>query len=126
MDKGNLTNYFSVDGFWVNTLDAKQPVKFIKLEEKHLSAALEDLFTKATQEVKHFNCKKDIEKIATEKNGILYSNSRLLEEAELKVVGHLADTINIEQFTGVNFRVPLVDLHSPLAVSIALHLHYHK
>ena len=73
-----------------------------------------------------FNNKKDIEKIATEVDGILYSNSRLLEEAELKVVGHLADTINIEQFTGVNFRVPLIDQHSPLAISIANHLHYQK
>ena len=59
-------------------------------------------------------------------NGILLCKSRLLEEAELRIVGHLADSINIENFTGVNFRVPLIDQHSPLAISIALHLHYVK
>ena len=124
--KRNLCKYFSVNGFPVSTNDEQNPVKIFRLEEKHLSAALDNLYRKATKEVKEFNHKKDIEKIAMEKDGILYSTSRLLEEAELKVVGHLADTINIEQFTGVNFRVPLVDQHSPLAISIALHLHYHK
>ena len=130
--KGNLCNYFResspniVDGINVSTTDKEQPVKFFKLNEEHLSAALEDLFKRATKEVITYNHKKDIDKIATKSGGILYYNSRLLEEAELKVVGHLADTINIEQFIGVNFRVPLVDQHSPLAYSIALHFHFTK
>ena len=59
---------------------------------------------------------------AVKYEGILYYKSRLLECAELKAVGHLANSINIENFTGVNFRVPLVDQHSPLGLSIALYI----
>ena len=70
--------------------------------------------------------KETIEKIAVKEDGILYFKSRLLEAAEIKAVGHIADSINIESLTGVNFKVPLVDQNSPLAVSIALHLHYVK
>ena len=68
-----------------------------------MSAALEDLFRRATKEVIRFNDKKDIDKIAVEDNGILLYNSRLLEAVELKAVGHLKDNICIEQFTGLNF-----------------------
>ena len=55
--KGNLCNYFResfpniVDGINVSTTDKEQPVKFFKLNEEHLSAALEDLFKRATKEV---------------------------------------------------------------------------
>ena len=98
----------------------------IKITEDQLSAALENLFQKATLEVLKYNDDKEIEKIAVKHEGILYYKSRLLECAELKAVGHLADSINIENFTGVNFRVPLVDQHSPLGLSIALYMHYDK
>ena len=122
----SLAKYFGVDGSNFMAADQNMSVYWIKLNEEHLSAALEYLFRKATEEVFMFNHKKDIDKIATMHEGILLCNSRLLEAAELQVVGHLTETINIEQFTGVNFRVPLVDQHSPLAISIAMHLHYHK
>ena len=49
-----------------------------------------------------------------------------MEEAELKVVGHLKEFINVGDFTGINFKVPVLDHHSPLALSIAMHLHYVK
>ena len=44
-----------------------------------------------------FHHKKDIDKIATMSEEIFYYYSRILEEAELRVVGHLADTISVEQ-----------------------------
>ena len=84
-------------------------MKFIRLTEENLSAALEYLFKKATSENFKFNDIKEINKKATLKDGILYCNSRILEEAELKAVGHLKDTINIEQLTGINFKVPVID-----------------
>ena len=45
---------------------------------------------------------------------------------KLRAVGHLSDFINIESFTGVNFKIPMLDEHSPLSFSIAKHLHYEK
>ena len=80
-----------------------QEVRLLRLSPEHLSAALEYLFKKATKEVFKFNDEKEIRKKATEFDGILYCNTRLLEGAELRAVGHLAETINIEDFTGVNF-----------------------
>lgn len=100
--------------------------KSIKLTEDQLSGALEYLFRKASKEVMEFNDKKEVDRISVMHDGILFYNSRILEAAELKAVGHIADNINIESFVGINFKVPLVDAHSPLAHSIALHLHYVK
>ena len=134
-DSGDLQEYFGVQGFSVmaHALSSsgkfsihKFQVKVMRLSSENLSAALENLFKKATREVFEFNDAKEIKKIATESGGILFSNTRILESAELKAVGHLADTINIGDFTGVNFKVPVIDQHSPLALSIALHLHYVK
>ena len=122
--KEKLTEYFSIQG--IALTKTSQNHKIITLDEKQLSGALENLFKKATSEVKAFNDPKQIDKVAIEQNGILFSKSRLLESAELRAVGHLADTINLESFTGVNYKVPMLDKHSPLAISIANHLHYVK
>ena len=100
--------------------------KIVSLGDKETSRALEYLYKKATIEVKAFNDSKYIKKIAVEKEDILYCKSRLLESAELRVVGHLKDTINLESFTGVKFKVPVLDKHSPLSVSVANYLHYVK
>ena len=114
------TNNWSTED-WSNN-----EAKLIRLTDEQLSAALEYLFKKATKEVLQFNKIKDIEKIAVIEDDILYSKSRLLEAVEVKAVGHIADSIDIETFTGINFKVPLIDQHSPLAITIALHLHYEK
>ena len=111
---------------WSTEEWSNNEAKLIRLTDEHLSAALEYLFRKANKEVFQFNNHKDIEKVAILEDGILYCRSRLLEAADIKAVGHIADSIDIETFTGVNFKVPLVDQHSPLAVSIALYLHYRK
>ena len=98
----------------------------ITLGDKAISKALEYLYKKGTVEVKAFNDDKYVKKIAVEKDNILYCKTRLLESAKLRTVGHLKETINLESFTGVKFRVPVLDKHSPLAVSIANYLHFVK
>ena len=42
----------------------------------------------------------------------------------MKVVGGLEDAIDLKSFTGVNFRVPVIDRYSPVAIMLASHLHY--
>ena len=135
-ESGNLPSYFSVQGVPILIIPIRTKsgkfssqnceVKIMRLSAENLSAALENLFKKTTKEVFKFNEIKEIKKIATESDEILFCNTRMLESAELKAVGHLADTINIADFTGVNFKVPVIDQHSPLAMSIALHMHYVK
>ena len=80
--------------------------------DEQLSAALEYSFKKATKEVLQFNKIKDIEKIAVIEDDILYSKSRLLEAVEVKAVGHIADSIDIETFTGINAQKKLVEIEA--------------
>ena len=124
MDKKPLTKYFNVNG--INLLDTERQEKVLSLTDQDLSDALEDIFRRTSLEVKEFNDPKYIGKVAVEEKGILYCKSRLMESAELRSVGHLADTVNLEYFSGVNFKVPVLDKHSPVAISIVNHLHFVK
>ena len=123
----SLSIYFNINGVMLDKpVFDDRSCRTICIDDKHLSAALEYLFSRATAEVKHFNDEKYIQKIAVEHNNILYSKTRLQESAELRIVGHLADYMNLESFTGVNYKVPVLDPKSPLSFSIAHHLHYDK
>ena len=115
-----LTQLFRIDGVDVNN-DSKRS---ISLTDEELSASLEHIYKKATKEIFKYHDKKTIDKMGQLKDGILYCKTRLLEGQTLRAVGGLEDTVDLQSLTGVNFNVPLIDRHSPLAVSIALHLHY--
>ena len=65
-----------------------------------------------------------MEKLFTLKDGILYCTSRILESHELSTAGWLSEELDLETFTGVKFCVPVISRHSPIAVSITLHMHY--
>ena len=116
-----LSKVFKVNGVTVN---AKNKYVLLQLTDEDLSEGLEYLFKKATQEILKFENKKDIEKLGVMREDILYCTSRVLEGQELRAVGALADSVDLETFIGFKFAVPLVSKHSPLAVSIALHIHY--
>ena len=82
------------------------------------------MYTKATKEIHEFVSKKIVEKEGIESEGILYAKTRILEEQELRVMGELDELLDLENFTGVKFKVPLLEKHSPLAICIAFHMHY--
>ena len=65
-----------------------------------------------------------IDKVGYFKDEILVSKCRLLEDQELKIVGGLEDFLDLDNFIGLKSCVPLISKHSPLAVSIAMHMHY--
>ena len=46
----------------------------------------------------------------------------MLERQSIRAVGDLEIGLNLKSFTGVNFAVPVIDKHSPFAISI--HIHY--
>ena len=96
----------------------------VRLTEEDLSEGLEYLFKKATKEIIQFENKKDIEKIGVLKDDIYYCNSRILESQDLKTVGFLSESLDIESFTGIKFCVPVISKTSPLAISLAIHMHY--
>ena len=96
----------------------------IVLTEEDLSTALTYLYTKATKEIYKFVPRKTVQKEGIEYEGILYAKTRILEGQELRVMGELDEMLDLESFTGVKFRVPLLEKHSPLAICIAFHIHY--
>ena len=118
---GKPPSHFSIPA---RRIEPEPGSKFFRLTEEELSAGLEYLYEIATKEVIKFNEKKEIEKIGILSGKILFYNSRISDLSELKAVGHLEKTINIEKFFGFNFRVPLIDQFSPLSLSISIHMHY--
>ena len=99
------------------------PVKayFIPSDQsKHL--ALTYLFQKATQEVLKFNSATKVEKVGVMESGILYSKNRILDSM------NYVETAGIEfhdlSSFGIKAKVPIVDRYSPLAYSLANHVHW--
>ena len=107
-----------------NGKKVKKTKTVVRLSDAELSAGLEYLYKKATQEILQFENMKDVNKIGVMKDEILYCSTRILEGQELKTVGFLEESLDLETFTGIKFCVPLISKHSPLAVSIAMHIHY--
>ena len=115
----NLLNYFYGNSVCVQD-------KILKLDNVHLSAGLKYLSNCSSKELVIFKDKKFLENHTEEKVGIICYKTCLEETAKLRTDGHLSDFINIESFTGVNFKLPMLDEHSPLSLSILNYLHFDK
>ena len=85
--------------------------------------ALDYIYKKETEIVKAFMPAKKLQKIAVEEDGILYCKSRVLEGQNVKIVGGLRIDTSLKGLFNLNFKVPIVDQHSPLAYPLALHFH---
>ena len=121
-DDRALSKVFSVNGVKVLT---KFGVKSATLSDSALSVGLEYIYRKAGSEVLQFNDRKYIDKIGEVVDGIVYCKSRIQESQELRAVGGLENIVDLETFTGVRFKVPIVDRFSPIAISLAHYLHYY-
>ncbi|XP_066924707.1 uncharacterized protein [Clytia hemisphaerica] len=95
----------------------------IILTNEEISQAERYFFQKATQEVKHF-VKQKVGKISIEKDGILHHIGRLLPEDSITVAGRMTSTM--KDLTSTSFCVPIIDKHSPLAVSIINDIHWNS
>ena len=93
-----------------------------ELTERFISLALSYLFKKAAAEVRKFNSKKSVEKIAIEQDEILFSKNRILDGMSFAELGDLG--LSDLPAMGVKTHVPVIDRHSPLAYSIGQHIHW--
>ena len=105
-----------------NLVDMRR--RYFCLSEVDLSSALKYLFQIGTQEVFKYMDKMKIEKLAVYKDGILYFKGRIMDEQTLRAIGDLENIINISDFMGFNFNVPVLYRYSPLSLLIANHIHY--
>ena len=112
---------FSASSFYSETI-VKSPESPI-ITDIDRDNALEYIFRTETKIVKEFVPKNKLEKIAFEENGVLYCKTRILEGQTVKVVGGLQVETNLKGIFDLNFKVPLVEQHSPLAFPLALHFH---
>ena len=98
--------------------------RYFALSEEELFASLEYLYRVATTEVFRYTDKSKVKELAVLKEGVLFLKSRILDEQTLKAIGGLEDMVDVDCFAGLSFNVLLIYRHSPMAISIANHLHY--
>ena len=80
------------------------------------------LYRKASGEVKMFNKQKTVEKISVEQDKILFSKNRILDTMNFAEMGDLG--LSDLPVMGIKAHVPVIDRNSPLAYSIAQHIHW--
>ena len=117
----NKPTRFSIASYYSPTMVRPLPDEVVN--EVDRNEALTYIFKIETKLVKKFNSKKKLEKISIEEGDILFCKSRVLEGERVKVVGGLKIDTSLAGLFDLNFKVPLIDEHSPLAYPLALHLH---
>ena len=90
--------------------------------DKYSNMALSYLYRKGSLEVKQFCKEKQIEKIAVEKEGVLLSKGRLLDEMNFIETGEIPN-LDLGSL-GVRVNLPLLERYSPLSYSVAEHIHW--
>ena len=116
-----LSATFGIKGVVVNCSSGS---RLVKLTDRSLSRSLEYIFRKTTAEVIQFNNVKLTDKIGTIIDGIMYCKTRLSDDQVLRAVGGLENIVDLESFTGVKFKVPVIDRFSPIALSVANYMHF--
>ena len=101
-------------------LVSRQNTLFI--DEQELQRASDYFFRVATSEIKSFTSKEKYEQISTEKHGILIYNGRILPSQQITSIITMSDTMY--DLSETTFCVPLIDKHSPLALSIVNEIHW--
>ena len=96
----------------------------IILNDDELMNSEKYFYRKATQELKKFVEKSKLGKISIEKDGILYHIGRILPTDTISVAGRLTTTM--KDLTSTTFCVPIIDKHSPLAISIINDIHWNS
>ena len=112
---------FSVFSSVVQNTSSKS---MVRLDDKAISLSLDYIYRKTTLEVLEFNDKKLVKKVGTLVDGVLFCKSRLMEDQSLRALGGLENIVDLETFTGINFKVPVIDRFSPVGLSIANLIHF--
>ena len=122
---------FSSDRYIVTTglvhdasLKANVGVKVIELSEHMLRSSMTYFSLKSSKEVKHFLSKTKYQNITKERDGIFYYSGRILEDYKFDRYPKLCDAAI--DLCSTSFCVPVMDQYSPVAISIALEVHWYQ
>ena len=95
----------------------------VELNDKMLVAAMNYFAWKSSQETKHFLKKEKYCNITTEIDGILYYSGRILHDYQFDGYPDLCEAAI--DLCSTSFCVPVMSRYSPVAISIALEIHWH-
>ena len=87
-----------------------------------INMALLYMYRKCSDEIKHFCNMDKIKKVAVEVEGVLLSKGRLLDSMNYRETGELVG-LQLGDL-GVRTHLPLIDRYSPMAYSVADHIHW--
>ena len=90
--------------------------------DRYINMALLYLYRKAAEEAKHFVKSNKLEKVAVEKEGVLLSLGRILDDMNFQETAELPG-LDLGRL-GVKVNLPVIERHSPLAYSVAEHIHW--
>ncbi len=93
------------------------------IPEGQLNDARNYYYKKATAEVKHFVNKSQYKDISVEKDGLLMYTGRILPTDNVTIVGNATNAM--KDLSATTFSVPIVDKHSPVAISICNDIHWY-
>ena len=96
----------------------------VLITDDDISRSLEYLYKKGTEEVIKFNKPELVRKISIEKDGVLYSKSRILNNQRFQIAGGLENKNILGQGEfGINVKTPVLDRFSPLSYSVGDYIH---
>ena len=94
----------------------------LSITDDEMSRAMEYWYRKGTAEVKEFNNKELLSKISIEKDGILFSRSRIMDGQRFVMTGGFdKDSLGLE--VSLNLMTPVLDRFSPISYSVASFVH---
>ena len=112
-----------LDQFIVSEKSTAQKCVVVEISDKMLKWALNYFALKTTAEVKHFVDERKYVNISKNVDGILYYSGRILPGQKFEGIPELCETAL--DLCSTTFCVPLMDSYSPVAISIALEIHWY-
>ena len=95
---------------------------YSRVSDEDIAQALHYWYRKGTEEVKKFNGKDFISKLAIEKDGILLCRSRIMDGQRFIIASDL-DPSKLGMEVNLNLMTPVLDRYSPISYSIAKFVH---
>ena len=93
-----------------------------QISDEDVSNTLGYWYKKGSDEVKKFNKPEYIDRIAVEKDGILYSRSRIMDGQRFIMAAGLPKASLGKEFQ-LDLMTPVLDRHSPISYSVAHYVH---
>ena len=95
----------------------------IEMSDSMLNASMYYFSLRASEEMKMFNDRKKYVNISREIDGVLYYSGRILEDYKFGGYPDLCGVVI--DLCSTKFCVPVMDQYSPVAISIALEIHWY-